>query len=200
MPQVVLDQNDLNKPFTGGLGSFKACALVSVFLEKRYKANGNMDLGVCFQAMLQFIYEFDFERTVLRYPRYETDFRKVFRWFDIAQLANRLARHPAPPSATPHDAAGVDSASALICPRLWLLARDITCDHAAVSCRACFVPVEGGEISWILRSPRRSDPLHFPRVVVPKPFHPCSFGAWSPISLSPSWWTPESSQASAASP
>lgn len=89
---MIFDQNDLNKPFTGGIGSFKACALVSVFLERRYKAGDAMDLGLCFAGLLKFIQNFDFQRTVLRYPRYETDFSKVFRWFDISRLARNLVR------------------------------------------------------------------------------------------------------------
>lgn len=89
---MILDQNDLNKPFTGGLGSFKACALVSVFLERRHRARDSMDLGACLHGLLKFVRGFDFPRTTLRYPKYETDFSKVFRWFDITRLAGELVR------------------------------------------------------------------------------------------------------------
>lgn len=69
---------------------------MSVFLERRHKTGDAMDLGACFQSLLKFLYSFDYQRTVLRYPRYETDFSKVFRWYDITRLARNLVREEAP--------------------------------------------------------------------------------------------------------
>ena len=64
--KAALNEAGLNKPFTGGLGSFKLCALIAHYLERRHAARPPlpMDVGACLQGLLRFVaHDFDFERT-----------------------------------------------------------------------------------------------------------------------------------------
>ena len=90
--KVALSAANLNKPFTGGLGSFKLSALLALFLsraEQRHGGLGGMpSSGACLLAFLRFLgHQFDFEEGCVDIMGVRADFQSVFAWRSVAGWA-----------------------------------------------------------------------------------------------------------------
>jgi hypothetical protein len=90
--KTALGAADLNKPFTGGLGSFKLSALLALFLsrlERRHGGPGSMpSSGACLLAFLGFLgHQFDFEEGCVDIMGVRADFQSVFSWRYVAMWA-----------------------------------------------------------------------------------------------------------------
>ena len=103
--KTALGAADLNKPFTGGLGSFKLSALLALFLsrlERRHGGPGHMpSSGACLSAFLGFLaHQFDFEEGCVDIMGVRADFQSVFSWRSVAgwaQAALQKLHQPATP-------------------------------------------------------------------------------------------------------
>ena len=100
--KTILAEAELNKPFTGGLGSFKLCALLAVFLEEEEQRCGGLEklpLGACLLGFLRFVARrFDFSTSVT-FSGVKADFSACFAWQSIvafcAEAARSLEERPA---------------------------------------------------------------------------------------------------------
>jgi hypothetical protein len=106
--KMALSEADLNKPFTGGLGSFKLCALLALYLGRAEAAAARkgsaLQPGACLLGFLEYVARrFDFD-SVLDFAGLRADFRSVFAWQSVVAFARETAAallEPRAPSDVP---------------------------------------------------------------------------------------------------
>ena len=90
--KTALAEADLNKPFTGGLGSFKLCALLALYLEEEERRCGGdaqrLTPGHCLLGFLSYVAKrFDFDCS-LDFAGVRADFTSVFAWQSLVAFAS----------------------------------------------------------------------------------------------------------------
>lgn len=102
--KLLLDEVGLNKPFTGGLGSFKLAALLAVFLEEAEASSRRTGVPLtpanCLSGFLRYVARrFDFD-SVVTFASARADFSTVFNSSAVCAFcedaARRLERAAAP--------------------------------------------------------------------------------------------------------
>ena len=173
--KMALAEAELNKPFTGGLGSFKLCMLLAMFLERKTKGasqrrdSGESQLGHYFLAFLRFVaHEFDFTASAVQFMGVRVDFQSVFSWHSVADWATAALHNLQQPVSSPMESrlARLVNAERLAAAR----ARSITL-AAAAAALASNAPARGNTITARGGAAAATGP---PPVLPPAPAIPAS--------------------------